>query len=89
MGGGWFHDGSAKGPKPTGYGNNWVIAGIIVTLPMLQRPVCLPVLARLVVKDTMSASRLWLARQMIDQLLPGAVAVAVELFTTAACSRTT
>jgi hypothetical protein len=32
---GWFHDGSAKGPKQVGYGNNWVIAGIIVTLPMV------------------------------------------------------
>ena len=23
---GWFHDGSAKGPKQVGLGNNWVIA---------------------------------------------------------------
>lgn len=65
---GWFHDGSAKGPKQVGYGNNWVIAGIVVTLPMLSRPVCLPVAARLVRKKTVSASRLWLAVQIVTAL---------------------
>jgi hypothetical protein len=71
---GWFHDGSAAGPAKTGYGNNWVIAAIVVRLPFLNRPVALPVLAKLVIKDTTSASRLWLARrmaQMIAQALPG------------------
>ena len=48
----WFHDGSAAGGNKTGYGNNSVIAGIVVTLP---------VLARLVIKGTNSRSRLWLA----------------------------
>jgi hypothetical protein len=43
----WHHDGAAKGPKPIGFGNCWVVAGIIVELPFLSRPVCLPVLARL------------------------------------------
>jgi len=43
----WHHDGAAKGPKPIGYGNCWVVAGITVDLPFLSRPVCLPVLARL------------------------------------------
>jgi hypothetical protein len=43
----WHHDGTAKGPKPIGFGNCWVVAGIIVHLPFLARPVCLPVLARL------------------------------------------
>jgi DDE superfamily endonuclease len=72
----WFHDGPAAGADKTGYGNNWVIAGIIVTLPVLSRPVCLPVLARLVVKGTNSKSRLWLARRMAGDLaaaLPGRV----------------
>lgn len=64
----WFHDGSGTGKDKVGFGNNWVIAGILVELPMLSRPVCLPVLARLVVKDTTSASRLWLARQMTAAL---------------------
>jgi hypothetical protein len=70
----WFHDGSGAGKDKTGYGNNWVIAGIIVALPMVSRPVCLPVLAKLVVKGTNSASRLWLARRMAEDLaaaLPG------------------
>jgi hypothetical protein len=73
---GWFHDGSAKGPKQAGLGNNWVICAVIVTLPFCSRPVALPVLARLVHKDIAPApaSRLVLARQMISQLaraLPG------------------
>jgi DDE superfamily endonuclease len=43
----WHHDGAAKGPKPIGFGNCWVVAGIVVQLPFLSHPVCLPVLARL------------------------------------------
>ena len=43
----WHHDGAAKGPKPIGFGNCWVVAGIVVQLSFLSRPVCLPVLARL------------------------------------------
>jgi hypothetical protein len=70
----WFHDGSAPGPRQTGRGNNWVVAAIVVRLPFCSRPVALPVLAKLVVKGTMSASRLWLARRMTAMLadaLPG------------------
>jgi len=36
---GWFHDGSAAGPAQTCYGNNWVIAAIVVRLPFVNRPV--------------------------------------------------
>jgi hypothetical protein len=54
---GWFHDGSAVGPAKTGYGNNWVIAAIVVRLPFLNRPVGVPVLAKLVIKDTRSPPR--------------------------------
>jgi DDE family transposase len=68
----WFHDGSAPGPRKTGRGNNWVIAAIVVRLPFTSRPVALPVLAKLVVKGTNSASRLWLARHMV-QMLAGAL----------------
>jgi hypothetical protein len=64
----WFHDGSAAGKIKTGFGNTWVIAGILVHLPFLSRPVCLPVLARLVIKNTTSASRLWLASQLVGLL---------------------
>jgi hypothetical protein len=54
----WIQDGSAPGPAKTGYGNNRVIAAIVVKLPPLNRPVALPVLAKLVIKGTSSASRL-------------------------------
>jgi DDE superfamily endonuclease len=70
----WFHDGSAPGPAKTGYGNNWVIAAVVVRLPAVRRPVAIPVLAKLVIKGTSSASRLWLARRMTELLaeaLPG------------------
>lgn len=43
----WQHDGSAQGPRKVGFGNNWVIVGIVVWLPVVSRPVCLPVLFRL------------------------------------------
>ena len=70
----WFRDGSAPGPVKTGYGNNWVAAGIVVRLPMVSRPVAIPVLAKLVIKGTSSSSRLWLARRMAEAIagaLPG------------------
>src|SRR6266487_6530709 len=70
----WFHDGSAQGPAKTGYGNNWVIAALVVRLPVISRPVAVPVLAKLVIKNTSSASRLWLAcrmTQMLAAALPG------------------
>jgi DDE superfamily endonuclease len=64
----WFHDGSAAGPDKTGYGNNWVIAAIIVRLPFLDRPAAIPVLAKLVIKGTNSKSRLWLAARMAHMI---------------------
>jgi hypothetical protein len=70
----WFHDGSAQGKHKTGRGNNWVVLAIVVSLPFRARPFALPVMAKLVVKGTSSASRLWLARRMTSSLadaLPG------------------
>nr|MDQ2815488.1 transposase [Actinomycetota bacterium] len=70
----WFHDGSAPGPAKTGYGNNWVVLAVIVRLPGVSRPVAVPVMAKLVIKDSNSRSRLWLARRMAGRLaaaLPG------------------
>jgi hypothetical protein len=58
-GAGWQHDGSAPGRRKTGFGTCFVTAGIIVTLPFCTRPVCLPVLARLVLPGTKVA---WWAR---------------------------
>jgi hypothetical protein len=43
---GWFHDGSAAGQTTLGFGNNWVVAAIIVTLPFLSRPVASPLWPR-------------------------------------------
>ena len=68
--------GSTTGPRPakTGYGNNWVILAVIVRLPVMSRPVAVPVMAKLVIKDSNSRSRLWLARRMAERLaaaLPG------------------
>jgi len=64
----WFHDGSAQRPAKTGFGNNWVVLAVRVRLPMVSRPVAVPVMAKLVIKGTMSASRLWLARRMVARL---------------------
>jgi hypothetical protein len=41
----WHHDGAAAGPRrnKVAWGNNWVIAAIVVALPFHDRPVSLPV----------------------------------------------
>ena len=44
----WHHDPLGVGRHPIAWGNNWVVVGVLVDLPMLpHRSVCLPVLARL------------------------------------------
>jgi hypothetical protein len=57
----WHHDGAAKGParNRVGWGNCWVIAGLIVELPFVDRPVCLPVAFALwrPTKGTVAADR--------------------------------
>lgn len=70
----WFHDGSSPEAHASGYGNNWVIVAIVAQLPFMTRPVVLPVLAGPVKKDTVSASRLEVARRPVVALaeaLPG------------------
>jgi DDE superfamily endonuclease len=62
----WCHDGSANGPRKVAWGNNWVIAGLVVTVAFMTRPVCLPVLFRL--WKPKGATKLVLARQLIDTL---------------------
>jgi hypothetical protein len=62
----WHHDGAAKGPKPIGFGNCWVVAGIVVQLPFLTRPVCLPVLARL--WRPRQTGKIAFARQMVEAI---------------------
>jgi hypothetical protein len=45
------HDGSSQAAGPRArriaHGNAWVVAGAVVRLPFLERPICLPVLFRL------------------------------------------
>ena len=51
-----------------------MIAAVVVRLPVLRGPVAIPVLAKVVIKNTSSALRLWLARRMTEMLagaLPG------------------
>ena len=70
----FFHDGSVKGEKKIGYGNNWVILAIVVRLAFLDRPIALPVGFALVVKSSADSSRLALARRLVEALaaaLPG------------------
>lgn len=44
----WHHDATANSQQATvAWGNNWVVVGICVKLPFLERTVCLPVLFRL------------------------------------------
>jgi DDE superfamily endonuclease len=43
----WQHDGSATGRDGLGRGTCFVIVGLVVVVPFLVRPVCLPVLFRL------------------------------------------
>jgi hypothetical protein len=43
----WTHDGAAQGGNKIARGNRWVVAGIVVRLPLCTAPVCLPVLMRL------------------------------------------
>jgi DDE superfamily endonuclease len=63
---GWFHDGSAAGKIPLGFGNNWVVIAIIVTLPFRSRPVALPILAALAIKG--GPTKPDLARDLLDQV---------------------
>jgi hypothetical protein len=65
----WCHDGAARGLTPRAklrWGNCWVVAGIVVTVPCLSRPVCLPVLARL--WRTSGPSKPTLGRQLAHVL---------------------
>jgi len=66
-GAGWAHDGSARGRNKTGYGNTWVVAAIIVTLPFTARPIALPVTARMW-RAGAGPSRCELALSMIHSL---------------------
>ncbi|MBV9384556.1 MAG: transposase [Streptosporangiaceae bacterium] len=71
-----------RDPRKPATATTGVVAAIVVKLPMVSRPVAIPVLAKLVIKGTSSSSRLWLARRMagaISGALPGrAIHVAAD-----------
>ncbi|MGW9033217.1 IS701 family transposase [Streptomyces sp. NPDC055722] len=65
----WGHDGSVNAPQPlqVGWGHCWVIAGLVVPLPGLPHPVCLPVLLRRW-GGKGTATRVQLARALVERL---------------------
>lgn len=69
----WVHDGSAPGRTELAFGHRWVVVGIVVQLPFMSRPVCLPVACRRW-QGKGSASPVELAYQMVATIaahLPG------------------
>jgi hypothetical protein len=64
----WFHDGSAPDAKKVGYGNNWVIAAIVVRVGFVSRPIALPVAFFLVRKGSDHQSRLEGACRIVELL---------------------
>ncbi len=67
FGAAWQHDGAARGSRPVGRGTCFVVVGIVVQLPFLARPVCLPVMARLW-RPKQEQSKAGLAASMIRLL---------------------
>jgi hypothetical protein len=65
----WQHDGARKGPKGSqvSWGTCFVVVGIVVDLPFIDRPVCLPVLARL--WRPKGVSKAVLACQMVSAIV--------------------
>lgn len=60
----WIHDGSAPSRNKLAFGHRWVVVGVVVWLPFLTRPVCLPVACRRW-QGKGSASTVDLARDMV------------------------
>ncbi len=66
-----------------------MVLAVRVRLPVISRPVAVPVRAKLVIKGTNSASRLWLARRMVTRLareLPGTAFMSRPILPTLATS---
>ena len=57
FGAGWQYDGSSPDRDRISYGTCFVTCGIVVRLPFCTRPVCLPVLARLVLPGAGTPAR--------------------------------
>ena len=71
-GAGWIHDGSAPSRNKLAFGHRWVVVGIIVGVPLVSRPLCLPVLCRRW-RGKGTASTVGLAHEMVT-VLAGRVA---------------
>src|SRR5215470_14060083 len=56
-GAGWQYDGSSPSQNRLSFGTCFVTCGIVVRLPFCTRPVCLPVLARLVLPGKKARAR--------------------------------
>lgn len=69
----WIHDGSAPSRNKLTFGHRWVVVGVVVRLPFMTRPVCLPVACRRW-RGKGTASTVELACQMVATIaarLPG------------------
>jgi hypothetical protein len=65
----WAYDGSlkvAKGNTKLSRGNTFVVAAAVVSLPFLDRPIALPILARLWHKD--GPTKTVMAREMVETI---------------------
>lgn len=71
-GAGWIHDGSAPSRNKLAFGHRWVVVGVIVRVPFMSRPLCLPVLCRRW-KGKGTPSTVELAHQMVT-IIAGRVA---------------
>ena len=70
----WHHDATANSDKDAvAWGNNWVVVGLVVRLPFLERSVCLPVLFRL-----WQPKRKHIAKKKPDPLRPAKPVLARE-----------
>jgi hypothetical protein len=66
-GAGWIHDRSAPSRNKLAFGHRWVVVGVVVQVPFLSRPICLPMLCRRW-QGKGTASTVELAAQMITTL---------------------
>jgi hypothetical protein len=62
----WQHDGNGPGRHRPAWRHRWVVVGVIVQLPFLDRAVCLPILARLWLPGEADRTPLRLARELLD-----------------------
>ena len=60
----WAHDGSAATRRAVSFGNTWVVAGLVVPVPLCRRPFCFPVLFRL----WQEGSKVVIARDLVERL---------------------